>query len=59
VAGLVAQGLTRQRIAATLVLTPRTVDTHLGRILRKLGLTSRAELAHWAVEARLLEPRST
>ncbi|WP_433561648.1 LuxR C-terminal-related transcriptional regulator [Nocardia sp. CA-151230] len=45
VAELAATGLANKEIAARLYLSPRTVEDHLGRILRKLGLTSRAGIA--------------
>jgi DNA-binding CsgD family transcriptional regulator len=45
IAELVAQGLTNRAIAATLYLSPRTVDAHLGRILTKLGIPNRAAVA--------------
>jgi DNA-binding NarL/FixJ family response regulator len=45
VARLAATGLTSRDIAAELSVSPRTIDTHLSRIYRKLGLTSRAALA--------------
>ena len=41
---LAADGLTSTRIAARLFLSPRTVDHHLARALRKLGMASRKEL---------------
>ncbi len=41
----VAGGGTNREVAASLLLSPRTVEVHLGRIYRKLGLRSRAELA--------------
>jgi DNA-binding NarL/FixJ family response regulator len=50
VAVLVAQGLSNRRIAETLVIAPRTADTHVGHILDKLGLHSRAQIAAWVVE---------
>jgi DNA-binding CsgD family transcriptional regulator len=34
-------------VASDLVMSVRTVDSHLGRIYRKLGLRSRTELARW------------
>jgi len=44
VVDLAADGLTSARIAARLFLSPRTVDHHLARALRKLGMASRKEL---------------
>ena len=41
VAFLVAEGLTNQQIADRLVIGVRTVDTHVLRVLRKLGVDSR------------------
>ena len=59
----VAQGLTNAQIAERLVCSPWTVQTHVKRIFRKLGLQRRAELAVLAalewddleVEARIPE----
>ncbi len=45
VAELVGTGRTNQEAAATLFISVRTVESHLGRIYRKLGLRSRTELA--------------
>lgn len=47
IAALVAQGMTSRKIAAELVLSPRTVDNHVNRILTKLGFSSRAQIAAW------------
>ncbi len=44
VAVLVAGGRSNGEVAAELFVTPRTVEAHLTRIYRKLGLKSRAEL---------------
>jgi len=44
VAELAATGLSNPQIAARLVLSPRTVSTHLYRVFPKLGITSRASL---------------
>ncbi|MEU6372006.1 LuxR C-terminal-related transcriptional regulator [Streptomyces sp. NPDC046909] len=49
VAGLIAQGLTNQQIADRLVVARRTAEGHVERILSKLGLTSRSQVALWAV----------
>lgn len=54
VAGLVARGLSNREIADALVLGERTVETHVGHILAKLGFGSRAQIAAWAVEAGLV-----
>jgi non-specific serine/threonine protein kinase len=47
VAGLVAQGLSNKEIAGQLFLSARTVESHVDRALRKLGLTSRSQVAAW------------
>ncbi|MFI5689291.1 LuxR C-terminal-related transcriptional regulator [Streptomyces sp. NPDC051636] len=47
VAVLVSEGCTNQQIAARLQVSPKTVETHLSRIFKKLGITSRAQVAHW------------
>ncbi|MDY6998607.1 MAG: helix-turn-helix transcriptional regulator, partial [Actinomycetota bacterium] len=45
VAELAASGLTNREIAATLFISPKTVEVNLSRVYRKLGIRSRAELA--------------
>jgi DNA-binding NarL/FixJ family response regulator len=47
VASLIAQGRTNRQIAEELVIALRTADTHVERILGKLGFTSRAQVAAW------------
>jgi DNA-binding CsgD family transcriptional regulator len=44
VASLAAQGMTDRDIADTLVVSVRTVESHLASAYRKLGITSRREL---------------
>ena len=46
IARLVAEGRTNREVAATLFLTVHSVETALTRVYRKLGVRSRAELAH-------------
>ncbi|MFF4969883.1 LuxR C-terminal-related transcriptional regulator [Streptomyces sp. NPDC001037] len=51
VAEIAATGKRTRDIAAHLRLSPRTVDVHLSRIYRKLGVASRAELARFIAES--------
>lgn len=45
VAELVAEGASNRAIAASLVLSVRTVETHVENLLRKLGVATRADVA--------------
>ncbi|MGW0856744.1 LuxR C-terminal-related transcriptional regulator [Streptomyces sp. NPDC002690] len=45
VAGLAVQGLTNQEISGVLAVTVSTVEQHLTRVYRKLGVRGRADLA--------------
>jgi DNA-binding CsgD family transcriptional regulator len=54
VLGLVAEGLTSARVAERLFLSPRTVNTHLTSIYRKLGVGSRSAAVRIAVERNLV-----
>jgi DNA-binding CsgD family transcriptional regulator/tetratricopeptide (TPR) repeat protein len=58
VAVLVAEGRSTADIAATLVISARTVETHIANIYAKLDFSSRAQLASWVTE-RGLPPKPT
>ena len=51
---LVAQGLSDARVAEHLVISPRTVNTHLTSIYNKLGVESRTAATRYAVEHQLV-----
>jgi two-component system, NarL family, response regulator NreC len=52
---LIALGFTSVEVARQLHLSPRTVETHRAHILRKLGLSTRAELVSYALGRGLLD----
>jgi predicted ATPase/DNA-binding SARP family transcriptional activator/DNA-binding CsgD family transcriptional regulator len=52
VALLVARGLTNRQIASELSVSRSTANNHVARILGKLGLRSRAQIAAWVTERR-------
>ena len=45
VAELAADGLSNREVAQALFVTTKTVETHLGHVYRKLGVTGRDELS--------------
>lgn len=49
VCALIVQGKTNLEIAEALTISERTVETHVSRILKKLGFTSRGQIGIWAV----------
>ena len=51
---LVAQGHTNQQIADRLFLSVKTIESYRARLMGKLGLTNRAELTTFALEAGLM-----
>lgn len=53
VARHVAAGLDNAEIAKRLSLSRATVASHIAKILRKLGSTSRVQIAVWFTEQRL------
>jgi DNA-binding CsgD family transcriptional regulator len=50
----VARGLTDNQVAEKLVISPRTVSTHLTSIYNKIGVSSRASATRFAVEQQLV-----
>jgi ATP/maltotriose-dependent transcriptional regulator MalT len=47
---LVARGLTNEQVAEQLVISPRTVNTHLTSIYGKIGASSRSAATRYAIE---------
>src|SRR5215475_812736 len=54
VVALIGEGRANKEIALQLGIGERTARTHVSNILRKLGLTSRTQLALWAVRERVV-----
>ena len=54
IAVLIAQSKSNAEIAEAMVITKRTVETHIGNILSKLGFTSRGQIAAWAIKNGLV-----
>ncbi len=51
----IAQGLTNRKIADTLFLSVRTVNTHRTNLMQKLGIHDTASLVRYAIEAGLVK----
>ena len=51
---LVAQGMTNEQVADQLVISPRTVNTHLTSIYGKIGTSTRSAATRYAIEHHLL-----
>ena len=51
-ARLVARGRSNKEIAAQLVVSQRTAEGHMQRILTKLGFTSRTQVAAWVAASQ-------
>src|SRR5215218_1909979 len=56
VAELAAEGLTNREVAQSLFVSEKTVETHLGRVYRKLGIKSRHALPGALAERQATEP---
>ena len=50
----IARGYAYKEIAAELHISVKTVESHVGAVLRKLQLSSRHELTRWATDRRLV-----
>ncbi|HEX9067715.1 MAG TPA: AAA family ATPase [Ktedonobacterales bacterium] len=55
VAALIAHGATSREIARALTISERTAEAHVSHVLDKLGFSSRAQIAAWAVARGLVE----
>ena len=55
VAVLIGQGLTNREIAQRLIVSERTVHSHVRTILNRLALTSRTQIATWTLLASAAE----
>lgn len=49
---LIARGVAYREIARELEISPKTVETHVSAVLRKLQLSNRHELTKWAIDRR-------
>ena len=58
VAVLIAQGKSNREIADMLVLSERTIESHVSSILFKLDYTSRTQIATWAIEKGLTKEKT-
>ena len=51
---LIARGYSYKEVAAELFISIKTVETHVSKVLRKLQLSNRGELARWAAYRRIV-----
>jgi DNA-binding NarL/FixJ family response regulator len=53
---LIAEAYTNRQIAETLKVSEKTVESHRGNLLAKLGMRDRVELVRYAIRRGLVEP---
>jgi DNA-binding NarL/FixJ family response regulator len=53
---MVSQGLTMQQVGRRLGISPRTVETHVAKLYRKLGVRTRVQAVARAAQLGLIEP---
>jgi DNA-binding NarL/FixJ family response regulator len=53
---LLAEGKGNKEVASSLGISHKTVESHRSAIMRKLGLHSIAEIVHYAIRNKLVEP---
>jgi DNA-binding NarL/FixJ family response regulator len=58
VLALIARGYTNKQIAESLYVSEKTARNHVSHILEKLGLARRSEAAAYAVEHKLVPPKT-
>jgi len=51
---LIARGYTYREVGEKLFISIKTVETHVGKVLHKLQLSNRHELAYWAAQRRIV-----
>ncbi len=52
---MIARGYLYKEIAVRLEISPKTVESHVSTVLRKLQLSNRHELSRWAAERRMMD----
>jgi DNA-binding CsgD family transcriptional regulator len=56
---LAARGLTARQIADRLFISPKTTDHHIQHIYNKIGVSTRAAAALWAIQNGVVGPTAT
>ena len=51
---LIARGYPYKEVASELFISIKTVETHVSAVLRKLQLSNRNELTHWAMQRHII-----